>query len=205
MEGKTNIEKLTEGIELAKKSEKKANRKFLWFLLIPIAFGLGWFSFSASSINNINNEKNIIEEDKNDLAKLLDERDSLLLVIKALNQRDSIFSKKDSTINAVINSNLDLDENNNNIRYGIIAGADNSLPSAEWEVGRLKKILEDDVVVFYRNGKYRTVVYPLTKEKANNILSEIKAKINSSAYLVNVNNWCPNQLNKENYFECLNK
>jgi len=194
MKEKFDIKLITESIELAKKLEKKNNRNFLWFLLFPIIFGLGWFYFSISSINKIN-------VDKEKLSTLLEERDSSLLVIQSLTQEDPIMTPKDSTINAVVISTLKDDDNYNN-NWGIITCADNSLPAAEWELTRLKKIGIENASIFYRKGFYRTIVFPLTKGKSNDLLKILKAKINSSAYIVNVSSWCLNRTKKQNYYDC---
>lgn len=91
----------------------------------------------------------------------------------------------------------------NEVEWVIVFTADNNLEQAEYEIDQLKKAEINEVRLFLRNGKYRTLSKAFSsKSSAESYLSGIKNKVRNDVYIVNLKTWCLNKKKKENYFEC---
>lgn len=100
-------------------------------------------------------------------------------------------------IDIELNTELQL-PNKQQERYYIIVGGDKTLEEAEFEKN---KYVNFDSKIILRNGSFRTVIEFRSYENANKSISEIKMK-KADAYIVNANKWCPNLIQKSNYYEC---
>lgn len=72
----------------------------------------------------------------------------------------------------------------------IVAGADKSLESAQFEVDKLKSAGFEDAQVVKRGDWYRTIVPVQSHADSTTTLSKIKSQGRSSAYIVDSTKWC---------------
>ena len=59
------------------------------------------------------------------------------------------------------------------------------------------------VSIYKKGNKYITVVGPFSSRiEALGFLPDIKKKVNSTAYLLDLNSWCPDVKMRDGYLEC---
>lgn len=84
----------------------------------------------------------------------------------------------------------------------VIAGTDISLEAAQYEMRKVKK-LDLPVSIYKKGDKFITVVGPFANyDAALKIVPEIKKTVNSTAYQVRLNNFCPNAEMQKGYLLC---
>jgi len=77
-----------------------------------------------------------------------------------------------------------------NEEWLIIAGGDNNLEKATFELSKVSKINRNSSVI-KKGNSYRTVLMGyLSKKEAENQLVDVKQKVNKLAYLVRKSSWC---------------
>lgn len=74
--------------------------------------------------------------------------------------------------------------------WGVVFHAAGTLPSAQNESDRFKKMLRYNPSIYKCNNWYRGVFVSSSRRQAAQLLSEAK-KIRSDSYLVDMNIWCP--------------
>jgi hypothetical protein len=75
--------------------------------------------------------------------------------------------------------------------WAIVVSADRALNQAKHEVRRARTIGYSSVEVFERGGLYRTVIEFPDKAEARKALAKIRRELKDSAYLVDLEAWCP--------------
>ena len=76
------------------------------------------------------------------------------------------------------------------VGFGIVFGADSSPAAAMDEV---KKVSADPVILYKRQGSWRSVAYFGTRKAANEDLPRIKS-VKADAYIVDISSWCPSSV-----------
>ena len=111
-------------------------------------------------------------------------------------------TKLTTTAETIITENNTLLINNKNIKYGIVFSGDSNLPEALYEVTtQAKRFNLPDSKIFYRNNSYRSVSIVNDSDEAKDVLYRAKQK-RSDSYLINLNTWCKNPVEKDNYIVC---
>ncbi len=88
-------------------------------------------------------------------------------------------------------------------RWGIVAGADREKEAAMYELNRLLETGYDNVQLWIKDDWYRTVIVHQNKSAAEQQLLALKRRFRESAYIINLNEWCPNPKEvEEGVFEC---
>ncbi len=137
-----------------------------------------------------NNKEKINElERKPSLTKAeIKEKEKLEQENEALNQQFISESNEEST--AQIEERM------------IIAGGDKTIEEAQYELAKAKKI-SSVAQIYKKRNSYRTVIPNLfDKDEATKLLIEVREKINSGAYIVRKNKWCPNIEENDQYLIC---
>jgi hypothetical protein len=75
--------------------------------------------------------------------------------------------------------------------WAVVVSADKVLDQAEHEVRRVKNLGYSSVAIFERGRSYRTVVEFPDKAGAKKALLKIRGELQDSAYLVDLQTWCP--------------
>ena len=84
----------------------------------------------------------------------------------------------------------------------VVVGSDASLGDAEWEADKARQ-QGYNPVIYLRDNWYVTTVGPFsTKEEAESAKTAAQATIRESAREVYLNNWCPQPVVRNGYFEC---
>jgi len=87
--------------------------------------------------------------------------------------------------------------------WGIVAGADRKKEAALYELNRLLETGYENVQLWKKEDWYRTMVVYQNKSEAEKQLPALKRRFRESAYIVNLNEWCPNPKEvDEGVFEC---
>jgi len=89
-------------------------------------------------------------------------------------------------------------------QWAIVAGADREVDAAMFEVNKLKEQGYRIVQLWLRDGWYRTVIIFENREAAENNLKKLKRIFRESAFITNLNEWCPEPVEIEDglIFEC---
>lgn len=89
-------------------------------------------------------------------------------------------------------------------QWAIVAGADREVDAALFEVNKLKDQGYQIVQLWIRDGWYRTVIIFEDRETAENNLRKLKRAFRESAFITNLDEWCPNPIEIEDdlIFEC---
>lgn len=145
--------------------------------------------------------KNTIEADYRQFKTLAAKEDSLL-------SKDSLTAIQIKDLNKVQREKSTYEGKlvENKIgRWVIVFTADTDLEQSKFEWNKLIKAGIDNPKIYLRNNSYRTIskIF-LTRQEALDYLNANMGKLRPDAYIVNLNNWCPNEEfnSKENYYEC---
>jgi len=89
-------------------------------------------------------------------------------------------------------------------QWAVVAGADRDVDAALFEVNKLKEQGYQIVQLWLRDGWYRTVIVFENREAAENNLRKLKQVFRESAFITNLNEWCPEPIEIEDglIFEC---
>ena len=89
-------------------------------------------------------------------------------------------------------------------QWAIVAGADREVDAALYEVNKLKEQGYGVVQLWLRGGWYRTVIIFDSRAIAERNLNKLKRGFRESAFITNLNEWCPNPIEIEDnlIFEC---
>ena len=89
-------------------------------------------------------------------------------------------------------------------QWAIVAGADRDVDAAMYEINRLREEGYRTVQLWLRDGWYRTVIIFENRETAENNLKKLKRAFRESAFITNLNEWCPEPIEIEDglIFEC---
>ena len=89
-------------------------------------------------------------------------------------------------------------------QWAIVAGADREINAAEFEANKLHEQGYQTVQLWLREGWYRTVIVFDSKEIAERNLKKLKREFRKSAFITNLDEWCPNPIEIEEnlIFEC---
>ena len=89
-------------------------------------------------------------------------------------------------------------------QWAVVTGADRELDAAMFEVNNLKEKGYRMVQLWLRDGWYRTVIIFANREAAENNLKKIKREFRETAFIINLNRWCPEAVEIEEgvIFEC---
>lgn len=89
------------------------------------------------------------------------------------------------------------------LRWGVVYGGDTDLASAQHETGPIAgKFALTNAAVYYRQRSFRSVAIAADRSEAEQLLYKAKTR-RSDAYIVNMDRWCPNGIQKEGYIECV--
>ena len=199
---KEKIDIIETAIKEAKSAEKTRSGYYVFFVLFSIVLGIGWLSYALITINKkddlLKNAELLVDQKE----ALIAERDSLVAVIRKINFDTSLLAEERQDL---ITTELREEENTEGAKsWAIIFSANNDLDAAKWEINRAAKIGVDNATVYYRNEKYRSIVILFTRTEADQVLEKIKSEISPSAYLVDMNKWCPvSEVNGSGeFYEC---
>jgi len=85
-------------------------------------------------------------------------------------------------------------DRNEKVIWSIIAGGDIDLEAATYEKNKAEKNGFKDVRIWLRNGSYRTCIGKYDSNTAAlDDLFDTKEKLNKTAYVVRLDQWCPNK------------
>lgn len=154
---------------------------------------------SKSTITNLKKQLDTTNQKIEELAKKsqinADEKQLITEQIKTNKQAISAAVSQNQSIKQTLNNAASIINESQSViaekskSWGIILGADNNQEAALDEVKKAKnKGL--DVSLYKKDNFYRTVAEFDSKESANQKLSLAKS-LNSGAYLVNTDLWCP--------------
>jgi hypothetical protein len=88
-------------------------------------------------------------------------------------------------------------------RWAIVAGADQEKRAAMHELNKLLESGYENVQLWVKDDWYRTLVVYNNKSAADQQLPALKRRFRESAYIINLNEWCPNPKEvEEGVFEC---
>jgi len=88
-------------------------------------------------------------------------------------------------------------------RWAIVAGADREKEAAMYELNKLLESGYKDVQLWVKDDWYRTMIVYQNKSAADQQLPALKRRFRESAYIINLNEWCPNPKEEEDgVFEC---
>ena len=91
------------------------------------------------------------------------------------------------------------------VTWGVVYGGDPTLGSARHEVEVVARRLGlSNASVYLRQGSYRSVATTTDRLEANRLLERAK-KRREDAYVVNMEKWCPDAVEKSGYQECSGK
>lgn len=86
--------------------------------------------------------------------------------------------------------------------WAVIFSSDSTLDEAKYETNKAKsKAGIQNVRIFFRNPYYASVVRASDPIQAQDLLNNVKA-YRSDAHLVDLNSWCPKQVDKTDYIAC---
>ena len=91
--------------------------------------------------------------------------------------------------------------------YGIIISHDDKLEGngALYEVYQAKEF-NYNAIIYKKDEWYATIIGPYsTREEANLDIDFVKENIDQDAYIVNLNNYCSNYIQQEEYRECISE
>jgi hypothetical protein len=87
--------------------------------------------------------------------------------------------------------------------WGVVFSGDTKLDTAQYEVRTAgPKVGIPNAAIYYRQGSYRSVAIASDRQQAEQLLSKAKQR-RGDAYIVNMATWCPNKVDKADYFECV--
>ena len=86
--------------------------------------------------------------------------------------------------------------------WAIVIGSDTTLESAEYEATRAEE--QGYTPLIYLKGDwFATTVGPFpTQTEAESVNIAVRSTIRESAFVVNLNSWCPQPIQKSGYYEC---
>ena len=86
--------------------------------------------------------------------------------------------------------------------WGVIVGGGKTLEASSFEAQRARNSGYAEVLVYNRRGYYRTVVQFSNRSDARAALPDLRKRIRRSAYIVNLDRWCPGGQDRDGYSEC---
>lgn len=203
MEKDKQFDLIKDAVDEAKAFEKKQSRRYIIFVILSILLGLGWLTYSIRSINEKERLISNLEEKEKENAELAQSQDSLLLIIQAI-ERDTTITAEDKKSKILGEIEKIKPEEPESSNWAIVIGADESFAGANWEVSQAADLGYTEGNVYYRKGRYRSVLFFEGKAEAYNKLSLVKKEINGSSYPVDLSKWCPDKEWSEGkkYFIC---
>lgn len=131
-----------------------------------------------------------------------------LLDLENKNQKLSVVSEKvAASVQATIASTAPLvasvqRSQVDGVQWGVVYGGDLDVISAQQETGPVAKELNlPTAAIYLRQNYYRSVAVTFDRSDAEQWLSRAKTH-RGDAYIVNMSKWCPNPIQKTDYFEC---
>lgn len=113
----------------------------------------------------------------------------------------------ESATQAVISSNATMVESahlagEEGVRWAVVFGGDVSLQAAQDEVGaKARRLGISNSAIYLRKGTYRAVAVAQSRDEAMGLLG--KGRVHRrDAYLVNLQRWCPDAVQKTDYVLC---
>lgn len=154
--------------------------------------------------------KDLIEQNQN-LLSFISKKESILPKesvnsLNTLTQNNQILIDRNNKLGAkadvVISDNSSLLINSRIKNLGVVFSADTELPLALYEVTTIaKKFNIPNSKIYYRNNSYRSVSIVNNTEEANEVLYKARQK-RPDAYIVDLNTWCKNPIEQDNYIKC---
>lgn len=180
--------------------------KIISSILIPIVIG-----YMANEVNKSNKQKDVevklIELATSILNKEISQPQSTenknlrkwgVDVINLFSEVKMDLAVKQALVNSVsFPTNL----TESYLTWAIVFGGDKSLSEAQFEINRAKKIGFNGTI-FLRSGSYRSVMIFETRREAENTLEKFK-ELRQTAYIVNMEKWCPNITVDNNIKQCI--
>lgn len=130
---------------------------------------------------------------KNEISKVdsLNKKETYIAI--AISQQDSITDTQKQSLKEIqkakeaILSNLNASEPDN---YIIIAGGDETVRLAQWELSKARKI-SSNTAIYKKGNMYRTVFTGFKNNmEAEAILGIVRQKLSRDSYIVKLKNWC---------------
>jgi len=88
-------------------------------------------------------------------------------------------------------------------RWAIVAGADKEKEAAMYELRKLRDMGYERVQLWKKEDWYRTLIPFRNRSAAEQQLNKLKREFRNSAYIANLDEWCPNPKEvEEGVFEC---
>lgn len=157
-----------------------------------------------NSVATLTESPNLDEETKAEVVKINDQIEKTWDASKMarVNIEDNIAQQ--TSILKEIRQEQSLPPPNPPGRWAIVAGADRDINAAKFEAKRLNEQGYKNIQLWLREEWYRTVIVFDNKEIAERNLKKLKRGFRESAFITNLNDWCPNPIEiEENFiFDC---
>jgi hypothetical protein len=157
-----------------------------------------------ASAGNVGDALAGIEKIKKELPKEADKR-SIQMVEEYLRKSIADINESNQANNKIIPAMAQQRDPLSPVAYpwGVVYGAETSLKSASYEIGRAAKIWKlTNAKLFHRGGYYRSVARASSREEANNLLARAKNR-ETTAYIVDLSTWCSDpSRNSDGTIEC---
>jgi hypothetical protein len=120
---------------------------------------------------------------------------------------DSIFKQTNFSVQKTLSANAQIvssaqQQLNNGGDWGVVFSADLDLNKAIYERDvAAKKYQIPNVVIFLRQGYYRSVSVVNTRNEAEAVLSKAKNR-RSDSYIISMSTWCLNAVTDNGYMDC---
>lgn len=92
-----------------------------------------------------------------------------------------------------------------NTQWSAVIGGDGTIEAAQSRVQKAKELNYPEVIIYKKKNSYRTVIKFPSKQEADSKIGEIQAKLNKGAYVVNLDRWCLNPVDKNGFYDCQNE
>lgn len=205
--------------------ERQALKRATVYTAIPVLIGLLLVGFSVYQVVKLNQSKEALTKELNDLKVRRDAATKELEKINAelkerAQQAEQTLAKKSEALakaepilqqasegKAVTKEeaerSLAVIQKASGSRWVVVSG-DTALDAAQFEVKRANKNGYPNDSIYLRQNSYRTVIEFPNEATAQEKLPDIRSKLNQGAYLINLEQWCPNAQQRDGYFQCPN-
>ena len=143
--------------------------------------------------------KSIIEVDYNKFKELEAKENELL-------SKDSLTEGQKNILNSVQLEKASFERKLVDVKTGkwaVVFTADTDLEQSKWEQNLLIKAGIEHPKIYLKSNFYQTVSKTFSsRQDALDYLQSHKTKIRNDAYVVNLEDWCPGGVAKDDYFEC---
>lgn len=205
--------------------ERQALKRATLYTAIPVLIGLLLVGFSVYQVVKLNQSK---EELTKELNALKVRRDAATKELEKINaelkeraqQAEQTLAKKSEALakaepilkqasegKAVTKEeaerSLAVIQKASGSRW-IVSGSDPALDAAQYEAKRAERLGYAKDAIYLRQNFYRTVIEFPDDMTAQENLPKIRASLNQGAYLINLEQWCPNAQQRDGYFQCPN-